>query len=597
MSTPAHVVLQGSEWYNPSPGFGIPGQNVVDWSVTSLTLHTGSPPSLPPGVLGIKGTPTPVSFKVMGNLLCVEATTGSWHTSNSFLVPGGTHSISVSGVLRCAAKITLASGLVINGEDIIDGVFNARGKIVAKVTGVAESIPFTVYSAGSGSGPATSGIVTVVANLEAPGQMRVKLLFKAAGDSSGINVSAAYCVTFVNSWGEESAPSSPTLVEFTASGRVNISATYSGYSNGVPVVGMNVYRTYGLSDTYILVNQTPISGSGGVYTYADESSEPQTTTALQSTGWDPPPQDLRGLTYVGNGFFCAYRGRDLLFSEPYRPHAWPYSMTFPDEVKSLVPIENGVLATTNGQPYAIYGAHPEQAAQQVINSDQAGVSLNSATRVSGTAAYVSHDGIITVVGGAAKLDASRGLFTREVWRNLFNSFLTGSGAELLLAEHDGRMVALARGAALNVQGQSVQGFLLDLEEPSGVSWLQLPMQLTGASVVRDADALYFGLSQNGVGAYAEAFVGSYLTLTWHSKDYVFPRPVSFGAAVILVEGAFDVTIFCNGVAIHTEHVTSGETAFRLPSVPQQKRWSVRFVGTGVVTKFEMGSTFQELQGA
>jgi hypothetical protein len=136
-----------------------------------------------------------------------------------------------------------------------------------------------------------------------------------------------------------------------------------------------------------------------------------------------------------------------------------------------------------------------------------------------------------------------------------------------------------------------------LEESSGLSWFYLPGNVTGASVSRVDDALHFGLARaNGADGYAEAFAGDYLSLVWHSKDYVFPRPVSFGAAVIQVEGRFDVTIFCDGVAIHTENVTTGESAFRLPAASQQKRWSVKFEGKGVVSRFEMGSTLAELQG-
>jgi len=221
------------------------------------------------------------------------------------------------------------------------------------------------------------------------------------------------------------------------------------------------------------------------------------------------------------------------------------------------------------------------------------VSLHSAARVAGAAAYASHDGIVSVEGGTARLDSSRGLFTREVWRNLFSQFLTGDKEELIFAEHDGRLTGLTSGGHPNVPDYTLHGFLLDLEEPAGLTWLAFPSRPLGASVVREDDTLYFGLESGG---YAAGFVGDYLPLTWHSRDYVFPRQVSFGAAVILCEGEFIVSIYADGKVVHTQQVVSGETVFRLPATLSQKRWSVKFEGAGVVTRFEMGSRPQELQG-
>jgi hypothetical protein len=502
------------------------------------------------------------------------------------------------GIMLDGAEIQLSDGRIINGRALPDtgsgGVPNFGNGFFVRVSGTMDGTPFALFGKGSVSGKSTDGGVTIVlAEVITPGELHLKIDCAAPGL---LNSSAAYCVTFVNICDEESAPSPPFVVDIPATGKLLLTARYNGYPDGVPIAGMNVYRTYGVSDTYLLVNPEPIPPTGDgddEYSYTDESAEPQTTTALQSAGWDAPYQDLTALTYIGNGFFVAARSKDVYCSEPYRPHAWPYSMTFPDEVKSIVPVEGGALVTTRDQPYIIYGSHPEHIAQQSINADQAGVSLNSATRIVGTAAYASHDGIIAVSGGAARLDASRGLFTREVWRNLFGQFLQGEAPELHLAEHDGRLTALTVGGHPNVPGYTLHGFMLDLEESSGLTWLLLPGVPLGASVLRNHDALYFGFPEG----YREAFAGEYLPLIWHSRDYVYPRHVSFGAAVILCEGEFEVTVYANGEAVHTQTVRSGETAFRLPAAPSQKRWSVKFEGAGVITRFEMGINFAELQNA
>ena len=623
----------------------IPLGTVVGYKAYDHTAHDSRGPYWS-GYQPSWGSPRTAPFNIGYATYCnTPSHTTIWDTALPVVDEGATFTVRGSRVQgvdlpsaynphlkKDEARIVTNSGRRISGADVVNGVYSPLCNISVRITGTVDGEPFIVYGVDvlervigmttQGSNTTLSvpragfldvedlhGKVKVVIAEFAPGEVRIKVIVDppkavlVTDEGEVINMVAAYCVTFVNEWLEESAPSAPQLIEFHYLNGADFSCTYDGYPDGVPITGMNVYRTYGSSDVYMLVNPDPIppqinSQGRKEFYFQDLSSEPQTTTSLQSAGWDPPPKDLLALTYASNGFFCAYRGRDVHFSEPYRPYAWPYSMTFPDEVRSLIPVESGVLVTTRGQPYIIYGARPEEAMQQVINADQAGVSLNSVARVSGTAAYASHDGIIAVAGGAARMDASRGLFTREVWRKMFAPFLTGGDAELLLAEHDGRLVALTQGDTPNVYGGNMQGFLLDMEEPSGLSWLRLPMDLLGVSVVRETDALYFGLRlEDGTGGYAEAFVGEYLVLAWHSKDYVFPRPVSFGAAVALVDGEFEIRILADGVIVHMESVTSGETSFRLPAVPAQKRWSVKFEGRGIVTKFEMGSTFQELQNA
>ncbi len=262
--------------------------------------------------------------------------------------------------------------------------------------------------------------------------------------SSSAIQTIAYVAVAQNIWGEESAPSSPVLVESRQGlTSVTLNVTHTADANQVPLAGMLFYRTYpSLSGdtTYFLINETPVVVSGGTYTFTDTSVEPVTSTALASNQaeWAVAPDDLKFLTYVGNGSFCGAVGKDLYVSEPYHPHAWAYRLMLPYEIVGLIAVEGGVLATTTLHPYAIYGAHPSQYSQQKIMAEQAGWSNTALSHIEGSAVFASNDGLVRVTGGQASITDSQRLFRRKDWREMYGAVKDN----LRLEQHDGRLLGI-----------------------------------------------------------------------------------------------------------------------------------------------------------
>ena len=262
--------------------------------------------------------------------------------------------------------------------------------------------------------------------------------------SSATLQTVSYVAVAVNAWGEESAPSDPLVVEFRP-GLTGVALEIAHAPNPaeVPIAGMLFYRTYPSasgSTSYFLINETPVVGVGGVYAVADSSTEPVTATtlAVNQAEWDPPPVGLEGLSYAGNGVFCGAVGKDLYFSEPYKPHAWPYRMVFPHEIVGVLGIEGGILVTTTLHPYLVYGAHPEQMSQVRMAAEQSGWSNTAISHLEGSAVYAGNDGLVSVSGGQAMIKGSQELFRREDWRKMFGAVKQN----LRLAQHDGRLLGI-----------------------------------------------------------------------------------------------------------------------------------------------------------
>lgn len=406
----------------------------------------------------------------------------------------------------------------------------------------------------------------------------------------------AYVTTFENDWGEESAPSDPIVLDLLPYQDVIIKQWYMPFAGRRDIAGMNLYRTYGGTATYFKANVVPrtekVTDTDGVIKWAilDATTKIQTTTTLETEDWDPPPLNLDNLTYCGNGFFVGSVGRDLYFSEPYRPHAWPYVKTLPTNVKGIVAIEGGVLVTTEQQPYIVYGARPDQVGDQELNAEQAGVSGTAISRVEGSAVYASNDGLVMVSGGRADITASQRFFTRELWRSSYK----GGFGDMCLGAHDGKVVCVF-GSGLG------EGFILRLDENENTHFMNLrfendvPISVTALAV---SDALFVGFDRG----FAEFGSGELLTCTWHSRDFVYPEPVFFGAGKLRGEGDWRLEVIANGETIvsHTIELydaADGEFSFRLPPVGSKKRWSVRLTGKGRVRSVELGSSFQELKNA
>ena len=396
----------------------------------------------------------------------------------------------------------------------------------------------------------------------------------------------------INVWGEESAPSDPVTFEKESGQSVVYNVTHTPTAGQQALQGIVFYRTYpaNTSTDYFLLNKTPAALVAGVATFEDVTTEPVTATALVSAAWSPPPAAPSNLTYVGNGFFVVGSGKDLVFSEPYKPHAWPYRMTLPHGVVGIVAIEGGILVTTQAQTYLASGAHPAQVSQQLLPVEQAGWTDTAMTRVEGSAVFASNDGVVSVSGGQPSLKESQALFRRRDWRAKYGN----ARLNLRMAHHDGYLLGLVDPSYPTVRTE--EPFLLKLDEAAG-SYCRLDagQPLYGAAVSGTTDQLFVTTATG----FAEFAAGDALSYVWWSGDRLFQTLVNFSAGVVdadPITGTATLQIYADGELRHIQHI-SGRTSFRLFSGPSAYRWSIQINGTATIREISLGASFAELKGA
>lgn len=517
-----------------------------------------------------------------------------------FTFSPGTVKVNASGQVKRVDGVTL-SDLPLSGGALSPTAIDFRGKVwmpasslytglnngtasgaIGTASDTAQTIEFriTIRNQSTGTVYLTQD-VTGVEGATGPSGTH----YTVSLDSSETVESVAYVAVAINTWGEESAPSPAATIEKTRGQQVRVTGTHTTDAGQVGLRGIAIYRTYASNQSaaFLLVGEAVLSS--GSYTFVDATNETTTTTALTSSEWDAPPDSAANLTYVGNGSFAASLGKDLLFSEPYRPHAWPYRMSFPHGIVGVVAVEGGALVTTQAQSYIVSGAHPTQMNQQLLPVEQAGWSDTAMTRVDGAAVFAGNDGLVSVSGGQPSLSGSLALFAPEDWRARYSAVRQN----MRLAHRDGRVLGLVDPSYPSSVSGSNFLITLDSAKPT-LSRLDFGTPVYCAVPGETTDQVYVG-NDTGVGV---LFAGNNMQIVWQSGDVKYSRPRTFAAAIIDCEGDFFVTIFADQLIVHAL-VVVGRTEFRLPPHARARRWSVSFEGIGTVRSFEMGNSFRELQ--
>ena len=143
-------------------------------------------------------------------------------------------------------------------------------------------------------------------------------------------------------------------------------------------------------------------------------------SALITTTWDPPHEDLRGLIALPNGVLAAFKGREIHFSEPYQPHAWPsdYIQVVDADVVGLDNFGSTVVVGTKGDPHLINVADPSSAAAVKMELNQACISGRSFAYIDlQGVVYASPDGLVLVGPSGGKL-VTEAVYNRENWQAL-----------------------------------------------------------------------------------------------------------------------------------------------------------------------------------
>lgn len=358
------------------------------------------------------------------------------------------------------------------------------------------------------------------------------------GGTASTERSVAYVWTIVTSWGEEGPPSLVSNIVSARQGqsvalsdiKIDWTATFQYYANAwIKPTTPNgfVYRckTAGISggteptwgttvggDTsdgtavWTCFKDTILLGSGAtkrIYrtntgdtfaqytyigavamattTYNDTQSDTEISgnAILPSTGWIGPPDAMKGLTSIGR-FFAGFKGKDLYFSEPNYPHAWPDAYSFPVDfpIVGLGSIGNTLVVGTEQNAFVIYGTHPSVMTPVKLPESHPCLASRAIVSFPEGVAFPSNDGLYFIAGGTGRV-ITKAHYSTEDWKKLYP-------ATWHATRHDGRYFAF-----YDDGGSNKGGVIIDLEGQVTT----LDFYATAAYVDPKTDTLYYNIGE------------------------------------------------------------------------------------------------------
>jgi hypothetical protein len=340
------------------------------------------------------------------------------------------------------------------------------------------------------------------------------------GSWIGLDNSYYYVYTFVNDWGWESSPS-PASAELVR--KTDATATLTGFaaapSGNYAINRIRVYRT-----------QTGASGGTEFFFLREIALGTASTTddnrdlgeVLPTTGWLPPPADLKHLTPLWGGMLAGISGNGVRFCEPYTPYAWPiaYEVLPPDsKAVAIGHFGQSVVVLTTGRPQLVAGTSPESMDEAPIEMSQACISEASVVSMGGGVAWASQDGLCWFGSGGPRI-LTEGLMLREDWLALRPQTIVGQMYEgMYLGSYD------------DGSGGGRKGFLIDPANPNnGIFFLDAGYEGMHFDELQDQLYVLDGTSVKRWDARAD-----FMTAHFFSKTYQSASELNFSYARVVAD--------------------------------------------------------------
>jgi hypothetical protein len=421
--------------------------------------------------------------------------------------------------------------------------------------------------------------------------LNVQLSPASVAEDAEIVRSVSYVYTYVTAWGEESEPSDPTGVFEVKDGQECLLTNFAAPTlAGVSISHFRVYRLNSGENSagFQLVpwSDTAADMPASETTFTDDVDDSDLSSEILPTeNWNRLPDTAGGFIHAGNGLFFAFEGKEVYVSESYIPYAypWPFTLSVPHDAVALGHFNQTVVVLTKGHAHLVHGVDPSSLSMDKVSYNQACVSKRSVVNTPIGVVYASPDGL-AIIGPEGQNFLTRGLYTKEQWRQL--------GPESLIGFfQDGEYLAFFEGTG--------DGFIFDFEFQSITHISLVGKKVYGGHVDTEDDALYL-LTYDDTNYRIEKWEGAAtaMTYTWKSKDFFFSTPLNLGAARINGKQSADNPVtfktYRDGVHLETKFITSN-APFRLISGVKGYDWEFQVEGTAKVFEVRLAASITELQ--
>lgn len=351
-----------------------------------------------------------------------------------------------------------------------------------------------------------------------------------------------------------------TVASFNITGGI-VTDVIDDYTFEYSQVGVDTSKTLVVAGTlYHDVSENPPTstarywGDGGVYTFIDDFDSRDLFDILATDNYDPPPEDLQGLTAIQNNILCGFVGNTLYFSEPGRPHAWPaaYAVNLEHNVVGIAAISGSALVTTDSYPYIVSGSDPANGMSTArIDANFPCLNKNSMVTMGYGIVYSTHDGLAVYSPSSGAAIITKLLYNNDTWQ-------TDIDPKTVVAEYygDNYFASHSDGAFVFEQDAKVGGFFVNCDYSFTASWYD-PID----------GIVYYVSGTNGDIYEWDDLSQPPVTQEWKSKVIVTKDMINLGAARVVADYTTVSTVWDTETlswnAAATNWNTSDAITFRL----------------------------------
>lgn len=318
------------------------------------------------------------------------------------------------------------------------------------------------------------------------------------GECQENKLAVSFLITYVTACGEESVPSAPSETI-----TINTLDELSLFANDTPPDNAVARRWYvaittGTTANWFFIAETPIEQIMMIYCHSTFSFNEM----LQSEDYNHHPPCIEGVSIVGDATTVVWSGKDIWFSEPMQPHAYPnrYQQRIEDNIVAIIPLNDQLIGRgvpylnvilTDNRPYLMRGTLPENVEITRLNRTAPCRNPMGVLSYESDVFFANEEGLFRVTD-ATVYDVTNEWFTKEEWSERFNPqhLRIGYYNDRLMAfstDRDGLMVRYMRE---NNQHQYDAVYLTPIYESVAV-------KKGGDLIVANADGSYYSWEQNG----------------------------------------------------------------------------------------------------
>lgn len=362
------------------------------------------------------------------------------------------------------------------------------------------------------------------------------------GYSGGGSGYRAYIYTYVVKLGttdaEEGSNSAIAEISDYTSGDVTLGG-FTAPPTGRSIGKIRIYRTASSSSgvaEFLFVGEFDTAGVDfSSYTFTDNVSDADLGEAFACENWSVPPTTLSGLIAPDGGSLAGFVGNRVYVSEPYLPHAWPYSYPVDGTIIGLGHIGNTIVVLTDESIYLMSGQADALSTQKIPGRYPCSSKASIVSCENGVF-FASPEGIVLVTLDGPTL-YSYEYFTQQQYSDNY------SPSAIRAAFYNGQYIAFHNNGA----------FAINTRDQSMVR-LSAPLDAAAPHISLSDSRLYFVYKDvegvNAIYEFADDDAEDYMQYRYRSKEYILPGMSNFSAVRVIR----DVSEF---QAINTEAFESG----------------------------------------